>query len=256
MNRSDTMSLKMLNRTLITVLSIWLALWLLAFLFIDFEKLYQTTVLIHGIFLAVFVAFMIILFLQQKKELKALRQILDQKSNSVQRKSGASDLNRVVFANHFFNLLHVHQRMLYSMHLIYEGERFEGRDALVAVYNQLVEQYKKSEQKSEESTVHETIKASVSELYQSYEAQLNPYFQQLLVLIQFLEEIDENDRPRFAKILQSTFSEAEMLLIFYYCLGGQKFSIPLKKYVDRYELLKFLPVDMIDKEHQKLYRAF
>ena len=167
----------------------------------------------------------------------------------------------------FFNMLNLHNEIIKNIDIrrtsknylgVGLGARIKdteerhteyGRDCFKFFYTM----YKKHYNKNKEiiNTIKRITEAQ-NELYKSYQNDLGHYFRYLYNFIKFVDSSEIKDKHRYTNIIRAQLSSHELLMLFYNCLsnyGNEKF----KPLIEKYHLLKNIPDDLIDKNHEDLY---
>lgn len=230
---------------------LWIVSWLSLILFVDTEAIGKAGNTVNALFSGMALAVLIAVILLQRRELKMLNESLHSLKDLVHRQSGNSSDSD--FEKKYFHLLDSFQRNIRYMTITSDQHIFRGREALIAMYNSIVEIYGIYEKETSDLSMEELINHSYLEVYRKNQSELGHYFQQLNYILLFLEKYAVNDKTFYAGLLRTQLSSPELLLIFYDCLsehGNQRF----KQLVIKYNLLRNLPEDLIDKEHYALFK--
>ncbi len=234
---------------------LWIVSWLALVLFVDTETIEKAGHTVNALFSGMALAVLIAVVLLQRRELKILsaslksvNELLSRQQDSSQGNSNDSDFERK-----YFHLLDSFQRNIRYMTITSDQHIFRGREALIALYNAIVEIYGIYEKETNDLSMKELINHSYLEVYRKNQSELGHYFQQLNYILLFLDKNTDSDKTFYTGLLRTQLSSPELLLIFYDCLsehGNQRF----KQLIVKYNLLRNLPEDLIDKEHYALFK--
>lgn len=147
------------------------------------------------------------------------------------------------------------ERLRYSTMLA--GEDFYPIDINKVYNDRPVKSFKsRSEFENDVKILKEMAKHSYVSVHNKYRIYLDPYFNQLLHILKYLESKEkiikkfDSNISDYINSLQSRLSSTEMLLLFYNGL----YYVEMKEYLDKYKLFSGLEVEeLIDVKHQNFY---
>ncbi|MBD3225944.1 MAG: hypothetical protein GF313_14545 [Caldithrix sp.] len=241
--------------TVISVLVLWLLSWIIALLFIDFERLSVFLNIINTFFVALFVAVISIVLTLLLKERKWYHTIVENQQAFL--RSQETRLNQYNEEVYLFRLIDAHRQFVQQMEISTNGDNFTGQDAIAAIFNAFVKLYDDQKNEDEPDPHGNLFKQTIQRIYDYYSAPLSVYFHQLLlILMQIDAQSSEKIKNRFATLIQASLSNAELLLIFYYCTNNQlPEAQQLRSLIKKLNTLEYLPEDMVEQFHLNIFNA-
>jgi Putative phage abortive infection protein len=95
--------------------------------------------------------------------------------------------------------------------------------------------------------------AAYQVVYAKFDSYLGHYFRTLYNLVKLVDRSGVSDKRFYMNLVRAQLSNQELLLLFYNCqtkYGSEKF----KPLIEKYALLKCLPVEqLLSREHKSLY---
>ncbi len=166
-----------------------------------------------------------------RKELKKTVTAQKKQAKSLKLQNKATKLQ--IFENTFFQLISIFIE-LKSNFTVSRRERVDGFENGSPTTNFIIR----------EMTYHETIHSFLDELklqylgdYEkfnnSHECLTGSYFSQIYQIIKFIDDSDIDSKQRYINIFRAQFTENELELLFYHCLGNigkRKFKGLIEKY--------------------------
>lgn len=175
------------------------------------------------------------------------------------------------FESIFFELLRIHHSLIADIRVtsLGSGAAVTGRACFRIFYDKLREIYEAQmvdeesrgfgpEHERSQDSIAMAVDVAFQNLYRSFGGELGHYFRNLYHIIRFVDEsqVSVAERKRYMKILRAQLSSTELLLLFYNGLSefGREKLHPL---ICKYAFLEQLPeVDLLRKDHNKLYSVF
>lgn len=169
--------------------------------------------------------------------------------------SAQNDLMRAdSFEGSFFRMLTILGDITSSIDIRRsDGNNVEGRDCFSLFYRYFTGRY--NALKGHQTIIDEKSKLdhAFKEFYKAYQGDVGHYFRTLYNLIKLVDQSSIESKRFYTNLVRAQLSNQELLLLFYNCLspfGSEKF----KPLVERYALLKSLPVEqLVNKEHSDFY---
>lgn len=243
--------LKQTHIVLLISFLLWIVLWVLLTVFTGAESYLLHGTTINQIFLIIILVLLSISLLVQRSELKEIKESWQRQGQLMT--SLAAGQNALQTQSRFDYLLQSWTSSLRSIKIVRQGVTYSGRDSFTVMFNILVDLYKKMSDQYTADQTSELIREAFGRFEGQWPADLQLYFQNLLHLLQFIDKIEEPDKSFFVETVRCQLSTAELLLIFYYCIGSKSGSV-LGGLIKKMKILKNLSQDMIDAEHLSLYQ--
>lgn len=157
------------------------------------------------------------------------------------------------FESTFFQLLSVHNVIVNSMDImkITDNEPViaKGRDCFAALFQQFLQKAR-----FVYDSDHHKIMKHYEEFYHENQADLGHYFGNLYHMIKYVDNSEAEDKKKYTNFIRAQLSGYELALLFYNCISKQG-SETLKPLVEKYELLKNLPKNLVIEQAQmKLFK--
>jgi len=209
-----------------------------------------------------FTGIIVSIFLQSK-ELKETRQEIKLQSEQFELQTNA--LNKQVFENTFFQLLHLHNEIIQSISIEhvdhsafgYSSKRIvsNGRSAFKPLY---MEKYGeggfKYELELKENECPSDTNGYYMMFHEMYGSQLGHYFRNIYQILKYVDSSNIENKKFYTNLLRAQLSSYELGLLFFNCLselGNEKF----KPLLERYEFFEHLPyLDYISDEEIGMYK--
>lgn len=191
-----------------------------------------------------------------RKEAVAAQQLLDKQTKVLEKQQ--SVLERQNFETTFFGLLQVHERNVQGMSMRFGPEVDRGRGVFNAFANRFHVDRMDFTGLTEEQSSEYLIKY-VRKFYESAYGELGHYYRTLQEVFSYLESFGEDSilgsaeggagvganffekqklRWRYAEIVTSSLSGAELDCLYIYCLASE--GAALKMYIEKYGVFKSL----------------
>lgn len=193
----------------------------------------------------------------QKEELFQTRQILTKQTET---------LDKQQFETTFFNLLNLHNEIVYNIDLIKrnltkssppwrEEEDASktteyGRDCFRTFFAGFKTAYSNTDKMD---SYKEMINKSYSVFYKSHQSDLGHYFRNLYHIFKLIKKSEIKNKKDYASLVRAQLSSHEQLMLFYNGLSdkGEKF----KELIEEFQILKNMPFDeLILNQHRSLYK--
>jgi len=160
------------------------------------------------------------------------------------------------FEASFFRVLTVLNEITSSINIRQPiGGVLVGRDCFSFFYRFILGRLGSLEDHQVITDQQDNIQRSYAEFFQTYQGDVGHYFRTLYNLIKFVDESKMENKRFYTNLVRAQLSSQELLMLFYNCLtpiGSEKF----KPLVERYALLKSLPVDKLaSASHADLYSS-
>ena len=189
----------------------------------------------------------------QQQQIEAQKQQFQEQQESIKRQN---------FENSLFKLLdlHIQNATMMRNRTVNPGTKdfytYEGRVCFLTWYNELTSHWnaRKKTLREEEMNSPRVVNEFFSTFYAQKSAHLAHYFRTLYHAFKFIAESDTDDKRRYTSLIRAQLSSAELLLLFYNCLGaqGEKF----KPIIEKYGLFEHLDVaHLLEPVHKGLYQS-
>lgn len=204
-----------------------------------------------------FTGIIVSIFLQSI-ELKETRNEI--KNQGKQFEAQTEALNKQVFENTFFQLIHLHNEIIQSISVGHPGEKIgrwetsSGRAAFKELYvGKFGEGMFIHELGISEGEVPKDTDGYYTLFHEKYGNQLGHYFRNIYQILKFIEKSNVKDKKFYSNLLRAQLSSYELALLFFNCLselGNEEF----KPLVEKFEFFEHLPwMDFMSEEDIKMY---
>ncbi len=204
-----------------------------------------------------FTGIIVSIFLQSV-ELKETRNEI--KNQGSQFKEQTDALNKQVFENTFFQLIHLHNEIIQSISVEHPTGKFgkwittSGRAAFQELYIGKFGEgmFLHELEISAEETPSDTDGYYML-FHEKYGNQLGNYFRNIYQILKFIERSNVKDKKFYSNLLRAQLSSYELALLFFNCLSelGKKEFKPL---VEKFEFFEHLPwMDFMSEEDIRMY---
>lgn len=188
----------------------------------------------------------------QRRELMLTR--VEVQGQKEQLKAQNATLQQQRFEDTFFSLLNLHTSLVKEIEIWSNtGRNIRGRECFGELWKELRSIYTdRIVPVKVGRPYNEVCLITYREFSNSRQADVGHYFRTMYNIIKFVHTSDNDNKQVYINILRAQLSDAELLLLFYNCLGpkGRNFKI----YVEEYGLLKNLETSrLLEKEHQAVY---
>ena len=165
--------------------------------------------------------------------------------------SAQNDLMRAdSFEGSFFRVLTVLGDLTNSIDIRRsDNNNVQGRDCFSLFYRYFTGRYNALKDHPTIKSEEDKIDHAFQQFYKSYQGDVGHYFRTLYNLIKLVDQSSIANKRFYTNLVRAQLSNQELLLLFYNCLsplGSEKF----KPLVERYALLKSIPVELlVSKQH-------
>lgn len=202
-----------------------------------------------------FTGIIVSIFLQSK-ELKETRGEI--KAQGEQFELQTKSLNKQVFENTFFQLIHLHNENIQSISVSHsengKSRNYLGRSAFTPLYmNKYGEGIFRYELDLSQDEYPTDTNSWYLMFHEVYGSQLGHYFRNIYQIIKFVDQSEVEDKKFYTNLLRAQLSSYELALLFFNCLsdlGSKKF----KPLIEKYEFFEHLPkMDYISDDEFRMY---
>jgi hypothetical protein len=206
-----------------------------------------------------FAALIYTIFLQ-RRELKLHHQEIELTHKEVkaqveQLQAQNATLNKQNFENTFFELLRLQNDITNSIDLnAKEGRVIKGRDCFEELYKKFSGLWNKRKPEHRGAAERERINGTYLAFYENYRPEIGHYFSNLYNVIKFVDTSDVGHKKLYTNFVRAQLSSFELAMIFYSALTELDKGGKFKTLIEKYALLKSLPVSqLLSPDHLELY---
>lgn len=192
----------------------------------------------------------------QSKELKSSTEELKKSSKALKKQSKSLKIQN--FETTFFNLINLHNKVVdnfnfkkYKLNFFYnEKLNFDLRESTIFNKEEAFNEICKDIDLISKDDNLNFIK--LNEVYDLYYIEkqhvLNKYFDNIHQIFKFISDskFNENEKKKYSDIFRVQFSQDELKLLFYHCIGDRG-SVILKPYIEEFSFFEFL---ILEKENK------
>lgn len=171
-------------------------------------------------------------------------------------------LKKQRFENTFFHMLTLHHDIVKVIDYG-ANSTVQGRKYFSIAYIELMVQYnKKKSNINKDSNGHFNYQADIlailkayKKFYKVHQECVGHYFRNLYNIIKFIDEsneLSEEDKMFYSRLLRAQLSSYELVLLFYNCLAGHGF-FKLRNLVNKYNILDNMNAALLEHGHKGYY---
>jgi hypothetical protein len=192
----------------------------------------------------------------QSKELKSSTEELKKSSKALKKQSKSLKIQN--FETTFFNLINLHNKLVdnfnfkkYSFNFLHNNKlNFDLRESNIFYKEEAFNEICKDiDLISKNDNLNFTKLNEVYDLYYIEKQHvLNKYFDNIHQIFKFISDskFNENEKKKYSDIFRVQFSQDELKLLFYHCIGDRG-SVILKPYIEKFRFFEFLILEEENK---------
>lgn len=184
-----------------------------------------------------------------RREMEISSEALIEQSNSFKIQNESIKIQS--FENTFFNMLALHNEIVDKLKLI-QKERIDNKFRMsMNHYDEIEKQYfgkdvvgalLKNFKNSHLPSVfseRETIESREGKFNEKYDSIISQYYGFIYQILKFIDESKIENKQKYSSLYRSLFSQAELELLFYHCMGHMG-SVRFRPLLEKYHFLEHL----------------
>lgn len=176
----------------------------------------------------------------QRHEITENRHVLDAQRQQLENQANLLALQG--FESTFFRLLELHRTNVENISTqVSIGNISTGRTAITWLANELRNWLREASHSAGEQKRQDIVATAFDSFYEKrLSNSMGHYFRTAYVIVKFIDESSVSDKKRYIRIFRAQLSQAELLILFYNCIG-QHGNMKFRPLTKQYDLFQNLP---------------